>query len=74
MSEEQLLTKPTQNQKPNKNEDPDQERGDPLFAANPGSAAKPTQNLKPNKEETTIERRDPLFAAEPAPLCSDIPE
>ena len=45
------------------------ERWDPLFAANPGSAAKPTQNLKPNKEETTIERRDPLFAAKPAPFC-----
>ena len=26
--EEQLLTKPTKNPKPNKNEDPDQERGD----------------------------------------------
>ena len=50
------------------------ERGDPLFAANPGSAAKPTKNQKPDKEETTIERRDPLFAAKPAPLCSDIPE
>ena len=30
------------------------ERGDPLFAANPGSALKPTKNPKPNKEETTI--------------------
>ena len=44
-------------------------RGDPLFAANPGSAAKPTKNQKPNKEETTIERRDPLFAQR-----SEIPE
>ena len=50
------------------------ERGDPLFAANPGSAAKPTKNPKTNKEETTRERGDPLFAAKPAPLCSDIPE
>ena len=50
------------------------ERGDPLFAANPGSAAMPTKNQKPNKEETTIEREGPLFAAKPAPLCSDIPE
>ena len=50
------------------------ERRDPLFAANPGSAAKRTKNQKPNKEETTIERGDPLFAAKPAPLCSDIPK
>ena len=50
------------------------ERRDPLFAANPGSAAQPTKNQKPNKEETTIERGDPLFAAKPAPLCSDIQE
>ena len=50
------------------------ERRDPVFAANPGSAAKPTKNPKTNKEETTIERRDPLFAVKPAPLCSEIPE
>ena len=36
------------------------ERGDPLFAANPGSAPKPTKNQKPNKEETTKERGDPF--------------
>ena len=41
------------------------ERGDPLFAANPGSPPKPTQNLKPNSEETTTERGDPLFAEIP---------
>ena len=41
------------------------ERRDPLFAANPGSAAKPTKNQKPNEEETTIERGDPLFAEIP---------
>ena len=50
------------------------ERGDTLFAAEPGSAPKPTKNLKPNKEETTIDRGDPLFAAKPAPLSSEIPE
>ena len=39
------------------------ERGDPLFAANPGGAAKPTKNLNPNKnEDHDIERGDPLFA------------
>ena len=48
------------------------ERGDPLFAANPGSAPKPTPNPKPNKEGTTIERGDQLFAAKPAPLSSEI--
>ena len=44
------------------------EQRDPLFAANPGSAAKPTKIPKTNKEETRKEPRDPLFAAKPAPL------
>ena len=51
------------------------ERGDPLFAANLGSAAKPTRNRKPNEEETTIGLGDPLFAdSGRAPLSSEIPE
>ena len=50
------------------------ERGDPLFAVEPGSAPKPTKSPKTNKEETTIKRRDPLFAVKPAPLSSEIPE
>ena len=32
ISEDQLLTEPTKNSKPNKNEDPDQERGDPCHS------------------------------------------
>ena len=51
------------------------ERGNPLFAANPGSAAKPTKNPKTNKDETTIERGNLLFAdSGRAPLSSEIPE
>ena len=52
------------------------ERGDPLFAAEPGKRSQANQkNLKSNKEETTIERGDPLFAnSGRAPLSSEIPE
>ena len=51
------------------------ERGDPLFAAEPGMRSQANQNLKTNKGETTIEREDPLFAdSGRAPSSSEIPE
>ena len=51
------------------------ERGDPLFAAEPGMRPQANQNLKTNKEETTIERGNLLFAdSGRAPLSSEIPE
>ena len=44
-SEEQLLTEPTKNRKPNKNESHDQERGDPCYSEIPEWLQEFTENL-----------------------------